>query len=40
MAVAHAPVPIPDSRLARDASELIRSVESDLLYIRNSKHTN
>jgi HD superfamily phosphodiesterase len=26
------PVPIPDSRLAREATELIRSVESDLLY--------
>jgi hypothetical protein len=27
-----APVPIPDSQLAREATELIRSVESDLLY--------
>ncbi len=27
-----APVPIPDSRLAREATELIRSVESELLY--------
>src|ERR1700745_1790639 len=26
------PVPVPDSRLAREATELIRSVESDLLY--------
>ena len=26
------PPPIPDSKLARDATELIRSVESDLLY--------
>ena len=26
------PVPIPDSRLAREATELIRSVESELLY--------
>jgi HD superfamily phosphodiesterase len=26
------PVAIPDSRLAREATELIRSVESDLLY--------
>src|SRR3954447_21275462 len=26
------PVPIPDSRLVRDATELIRRVESDLLY--------
>jgi HD superfamily phosphodiesterase len=26
------PVAVPDSRLARDATELIRSVESDLLY--------
>jgi hypothetical protein len=34
MTVSHpsAPVAIPDSRLARDATELIRSVESDLLY--------
>jgi hypothetical protein len=26
------PIPVPDSRLVRDATELIRSVESDLLY--------
>jgi HD superfamily phosphodiesterase len=32
MSTALAPVPIPDSRLARDATELIRSVEPDLLY--------
>jgi hypothetical protein len=32
MAVAYSPVAIPDSQLARDATELIRSVESDLLY--------
>jgi hypothetical protein len=32
MAVAHSPVALPDSRLAREATELIRSVESDLLY--------
>jgi HD superfamily phosphodiesterase len=32
MAVAHSPVAVPDSRLAREATELIRSVESDLLY--------
>jgi hypothetical protein len=32
MAVAQAPVAIPDSRLAREATELIRSAESDLLY--------
>ena len=32
MAAAHSPVAIPDSRLAREATELIRSVESDLLY--------
>ncbi|MCW2963192.1 MAG: hypothetical protein JWO17_444 [Actinomycetia bacterium] len=32
MAVAHSPVAVPDSSLARDATELIRSVESDLLY--------
>jgi HD superfamily phosphodiesterase len=29
---ASSPVPVPDSRLALDATELIRSVESDLLY--------
>jgi hypothetical protein len=32
VAVAHSPVAVPDSRLTRDATELIRSVESDLLY--------
>ena len=32
MAVAHSPVAVPDSRLAREATELIRSAESDLLY--------
>jgi HD superfamily phosphodiesterase len=32
MTTARLPVTIPDSRLARDATELIRSVESDLLY--------
>jgi hypothetical protein len=32
VATVHAPVAVPDSRLARDATELIRSVESDLLY--------
>jgi HD superfamily phosphodiesterase len=32
MANVHSPVAIPDSRLAREATELIRSVESDLLY--------
>ncbi|MDX6409598.1 MAG: hypothetical protein QOE13_2669 [Gaiellaceae bacterium] len=32
MAVALAPVAVPDSRLAREATELIRSVEPDLLY--------
>jgi HD superfamily phosphodiesterase len=32
MAVVHSPVAIPDSRLAREATELIRSVEPDLLY--------
>ncbi len=32
MAVVQTPVSVPDSRLARDATELIRSVESDLLY--------
>ena len=30
--IAYSPVPIPDSRLVRDATELIRSVEPDLLY--------
>jgi hypothetical protein len=32
VAVVHSPVAIPDSRLAREATELIRSVEPDLLY--------
>jgi HD superfamily phosphodiesterase len=32
MTLVHSPVAVPDSRLARDATELIRSVESDLLY--------
>ena len=32
MAVVHSPVAVPDSRLARDATELIRTVEPDLLY--------
>jgi hypothetical protein len=32
MSTALSPVAVPDSRLARDATELIRSVESDLLY--------
>ena len=32
MAAVHSPVAVPDSRLARDATELIRSVEPDLLY--------
>ena len=32
MATVHAPVALPDSRLTRDATELIRSAESDLLY--------
>jgi hypothetical protein len=32
MTATHSPVAIPDSRLAREATELIRSVESDLLY--------
>ena len=30
--IAHPPVAVPDSRLVRDATELIRSVEPDLLY--------
>jgi hypothetical protein len=29
---AHLPVAVPDSRMAREADELIRSIESDLLY--------
>ena len=32
MTTTQSPIAIPDSRLARDATELIRSVESDLLY--------
>jgi hypothetical protein len=32
MTTAHRSVTIPDTRLAREATELIRSVESDLLY--------
>jgi HD superfamily phosphodiesterase len=32
MSTALSPVAIPDSRLAREATELIRSIESDLLY--------
>ena len=32
MTTAVSPVPIPDSRLVHEATELIRSVESDLLY--------
>jgi hypothetical protein len=32
MSTALSPVAVPDSRLAREATELIRSVESDLLY--------
>jgi HD superfamily phosphodiesterase len=32
MTAAASPVAIPDSRMAREATELIRSVESDLLY--------
>jgi HD superfamily phosphodiesterase len=32
MTITPSPVALPDSRLARDATELIRSVESDLLY--------
>ena len=32
MAAVHTPVAVPDSRLAREATELIRSVEPDLLY--------
>jgi len=31
MAAVHSPFAVPDSRLARDATELIRSVESELL---------
>jgi hypothetical protein len=32
MAVAQAPIAVPDSRLAREATDLIRSAQSDLLY--------
>jgi hypothetical protein len=32
VAVAHSPVAVPDSRLAREVTELVRSAESDLLY--------
>ncbi|MEN3312590.1 MAG: hypothetical protein V7645_1919 [Actinomycetota bacterium] len=32
MVAAHSPVAVPDSRLAREATQLIRSVEPDLLY--------
>jgi HD superfamily phosphodiesterase len=32
VAAIHSPVAVPDSRLAREATELIRSAESDLLY--------
>jgi hypothetical protein len=32
MAAVHSPTAVPNSRLAREATELIRSVESDLLY--------
>jgi hypothetical protein len=32
MSTVRFPVAVPDSRLARDATDLIRSVESDLLY--------
>jgi HD superfamily phosphodiesterase len=32
MTITPSPVALPDSRLAREATELIRSVESDLLY--------
>jgi HD superfamily phosphodiesterase len=32
MTTTRSPIAIPDSRLAREATELIRSVESDLLY--------
>ena len=32
MAAVQSPVAVPDSRLAREATELIRSAESDLLY--------
>jgi HD superfamily phosphodiesterase len=32
VAAVHSPFAIPDSRLARDATELIQSVESELLY--------
>jgi HD superfamily phosphodiesterase len=32
VAAVHSPVAVPDSRLAREATELIRTVEPDLLY--------
>ena len=32
MAAVQSPISVPDSRLARDATELIRSIEPDLLY--------
>jgi HD superfamily phosphodiesterase len=32
MATVHSPVAVPDSRLAREATELIRGAQSDLLY--------
>ena len=32
MAAVQSPIAVPDSRLARDATELIRSIEPDLLY--------
>jgi HD superfamily phosphodiesterase len=32
MTTAHSPIAAPDSRLTREATDLIRSVESDLLY--------
>jgi HD domain len=35
MSATTSPVAVPDSRLARDATELIRSVEPDLLYLHS-----
>src|SRR4029077_21090548 len=32
VAAVQSPIAVPDSRLARDATELIRSIEPDLLY--------
>ena len=32
MAAVHSPTAVPDSRLAREATELIREIEPDLLY--------